>query len=493
MSEPASGSGPAERLTNAGTVGRAALWSMLGNSTGQVMSLLLFLVIARFVSQESFGLMAVSLTVIEFVRRLVLDPLASSLNARSDATRRDYDACFTMILTASAVFAVGLAALAEPLARLIGSPEAAEVLPIVAIILAGMGLTRTHDVWLGRHMQFHKLAVRTIVSVLAGGAVGLTMAMNGFELWSLVGQQITITTVGAITLWIATPWRPRLLFARREFGQNLAQTRHISFANFWTTVSQDIDIIFVSGFFGPVATGLYNAAKRIVLAATLMLSHTVSAVSLSALANIPERDARSSAALHGLAVTSLVTLPAFAGMAAISEDLIALALGHGWEPAGPILAALALSGYALAIHQFCGSILMVEQRAHLNTICSAVASAAVVGLCWSVSSYGALAIAAAVSAGICLALPLRLEFARRAIGASRRQIASALLPSVVAAAAMWVLVNLLQRQVAPTSHLTALALVVPLAVLAYAAVIRSLAPAQFAMAYQLVGRILRRG
>lgn len=475
-----------------GSVGSATFWSMLGNSFGQAMSLLLFLVIAKFVTRESFGLMAISLTSIEIIRRLVIDPIALATNARPDATDRDFDLTFTLILLLTSVMVALVVFLAAPISTVVGLPELGSLLPMVAIILFGMGIGRTHDAWLSRTMNFRALAIRSIVSVVAGGAVGVTMALNGFDLWSLVGQQITVSLTSVAVLWLTTPWQPRLIFSLAGFAENLSQSLHISASNLWNSLSQEADIYFVSGVLGVTIAGIFSAAKRILLAASLTLIYAISAVSISTLSNISAADQRSAAAMQGLTLASLVTLPAFVGLSAIAPDLISLILEPQWSLAGQILQALAFSGYAAMLHTFCSSILMVEQRAGLNNICSVISAGATIAALWVAAPAGAIAIAWAVVASAAITLPLRLELARRVMRFSWHKIAAGLLPSIACTALMWVTTAAIKWSLADQLALVSLPLTILGAIASYGLSVLLIAPRQFALLQQLALHTIRR-
>jgi O-antigen/teichoic acid export membrane protein len=58
------------------SLGRSALWSVLNQSLGQFLVFFVFLVTARFVSKEAFGLMAMAMLSIEFFRQILIESIA---------------------------------------------------------------------------------------------------------------------------------------------------------------------------------------------------------------------------------------------------------------------------------------------------------------------------------------------------------------------------------------------------------------------------------
>lgn len=428
--------------------------------------------------------MAVSLTTIEILRRLALDPIAMATNAKPRANDRDFDITFTLIISLSVLLALLVVALASPLANLLEVPRLVEVLPVVAIILVCMGLWRTHDAYLARNMNFRAIAIRQIASVSVGGSIGLVMAYNGFELWSLVAQQVSANIVSIITLWFGTRWRPRPAFSLAEIRENLNQSLHISAANVSSSVMQDADIYFVSGIFGPVVAGMYSAAKRMLLAAILIVTYAITSVSVSSLANIEDEDERIIAAVQGLTLATLIALPSFVGLSVVSQPLIEFLLDQRWEQSGAILEVLALSGIATTLHLYLGSILMVEQRAKANNLCSAVGAGTAMLMLWLFAHYGPREIAWAIVAGSFVTLPLRVELVRRVFRMDWLQLLEKLWPAAGAALLMWLMTTAQANLVINLPAWVKLLIEVPTAVILYVLGIKIFAPDQFQMVWE---------
>ncbi len=63
-------------------------------------------------------------------------------------------------------------------------------------------------------------------------------------------------------------------------------------------MGKDVDVFFASAFLGPTIAGAYSVAKRVLLAANLILVNAISAVTLPAFANLGAEDERRRAFLN---------------------------------------------------------------------------------------------------------------------------------------------------------------------------------------------------
>ena len=191
-----------------GAIGRGAVWSILNQSIGQILVLLVFLITARFVTKDAFGIMAVCLTVVELFRQTWAESIGTSIAAQKNPTDRDYNAGFLAIAAGGLVSSIIVFLLADIVARLLHHAEIAGTLRWTSLLLLTGGLSRTHETWLMNHLQFRVLALRSLVSIGIGGGVGIVMAVNGYGLSSLIVQQLVTAITGTACLWFATAWRP---------------------------------------------------------------------------------------------------------------------------------------------------------------------------------------------------------------------------------------------------------------------------------------------
>ena len=97
-----------------GAIGRGAVWSILNQSIGQILVLLVFLITARFVPKDAFGIMAVCMLVVGAFRQIWAESVGTSIVAKNNPTDRDYNAGFLIIAAGGLVSAVIVFLLAGP-------------------------------------------------------------------------------------------------------------------------------------------------------------------------------------------------------------------------------------------------------------------------------------------------------------------------------------------------------------------------------------------
>ena len=142
-------------------------------------------------------------------------------------------------------------------------PALAPVLRWLSLSFLINGLSSVQDALLTRDMKFKVLAIRELLGIFVGGIAGVTMALLGFGVWSLVGKQLTDCGVNVVILWKVSKWRPGFSISLRHckelfsYGINVVGLRILSFFNRRSAE-------FMIGYFlGSVALGYYTIAYRV--------------------------------------------------------------------------------------------------------------------------------------------------------------------------------------------------------------------------------------
>jgi PST family polysaccharide transporter len=115
-------------------------------------------------------------------------------------------------------------------------------------------------------------------------------------------------------------------------------------------------------FFGPVAVGLYRIADRVVGGVVTMTMSAIQAVSFSEFSRVQDRpDELRKSVITCIRLTSTVSVPALAGLAAVSYPLMAT-IGPKWIPASQVLKVLCVVGMAMIFAYFTGPLLQALAR-----------------------------------------------------------------------------------------------------------------------------------
>lgn len=339
-------------MTKGRQFGSGAAWAMLDNLAQQVLSFLVFLVLARLVSPTDFGLIAIAHVMVTLVRSTVFDAVAHPVARAQEPTDLLYNRAFTMCILLAASLATAMLISAPTVARFYALPELKTVVMWMSLVVLATGTAAMYEARLVRQMLFKPLAIRSIVSVCIGGCVGLLMAFRGYGVIALVAQQVVTSCMALGLLVIQSAWKPRLVFkglAPRAFLPDATRVSSTGLFNFATAQG---DTLLVSVLMGSHATGIYNFAKRLTSAIYLVIGSSLLKLSISAFADAKNNPTELRAAYTRILATAIFLMaPLLAGISGLAEPVIALVFGPKWAPAAPVLAVLSCFYLLLAINQ----------------------------------------------------------------------------------------------------------------------------------------------
>jgi len=324
-------------------------WSVVDNLAQQVLSFVIFALLARILSPAEFGLLAIAHLVVQFVRMAVLDALAMPVlrGTHTEASgTAPFDWLFSLCALASVLLAAVLALLASHIAWWYGTPELQPVLVGMSLVIVLYGLVRAHEARLLREGNFRLLAIRSVLSVGTGGAVAMVMAWQGAGAMALVGQQVT---TGLVALAIAVTaewrvWRPRWFWSNALLRQHRAEIGRVGLSALLGYGKNNIDIAIVSLLLGSYSTGIYNLAKRVLSAVFLVIGVSLGRVGVTHFVQEKDRPQQLRLAyLKLLSLSLLLMLPIYTLATQLAEPLLRLVFGAQWLPSAALFGWLALA------------------------------------------------------------------------------------------------------------------------------------------------------
>jgi O-antigen/teichoic acid export membrane protein len=340
----------------------ALKWAYMGNIGDRAISALVTVVLAGILGPREFGLVSIALIYINFMQMFLDQGLAVALIQKKDLKQEHCDAVFWLNLWVSLCF-VGVTILISGWwARINHAPELARLLSVLSLGIPIEGLCLVQAAMVRREMDFKSLTIRSNVSVLIGGIVGLGMAVTGFGLWSLVGMQLCRDFSGLLLLWKLGRWRPQFEFSWPHLKELMSFSIHNFSAGLGTFADLQAGSILLGLLFGPVAVGLYRLAERLTGSVVSMATTSIQGVSLPEFSRLQDQPSElRKSALSCIRLSSVVTVPALAGMAAVSGPLMA-SLGPKWVPSTNVLRILCVQGMILSLSYFTGPLLTALGR-----------------------------------------------------------------------------------------------------------------------------------
>jgi O-antigen/teichoic acid export membrane protein len=191
------------RLARRGGV--ASVASVYGTGILQILGVI---VLARLLTPNDFGLVAIVMILTRFAPLLIDFGLADATIQKGRITHNQVSTLFWLSSGLGIAIAVGLAVCSPLIAWLYREPRLQSIGLCFAITFVFTGLSSQHLALLRRTMQFMAIARIQLLSALAGTAVAILIAISGYGYWALVLRPVVNAGCVAAGTWLACGWRP---------------------------------------------------------------------------------------------------------------------------------------------------------------------------------------------------------------------------------------------------------------------------------------------
>lgn len=395
---------------------KGVVWSVIQHWGSQTISFVVFLLLARLLEPEGFGLVALASVFIAFMEIFLDQGLTQAIVQRKELDPEHLDTAFWINLTVGILLTTFGITFAGQIANLFHHPQLAPIVQWLSLSFLFGAFSRVQQAIIHRQLAFKVVAVRSLLATLVGGAVGVVMALGGFGVWSLVNQRLANDLVGALVLWGASDWRPKFNVSVKHFKELFAFGINMVGFNIVNFFNRRADDFLIGYFLGPVALGYYTVAYRVLWVMTQLLVTVTNQVALPTFSRLQEDDVRLQRAFYTVTqFTSLIAFPSFLGVAVLAPELVPVLFGSKWQPSIPVMQVLAFIGILHSMVYFNSTVMMAKGKPSwrfrvncLNAVVNVIAFAVV-------TRWGILAVAVAYVISGYLIFPISIYLVRKLI------------------------------------------------------------------------------
>jgi O-antigen/teichoic acid export membrane protein len=343
------------------------VWVLTDKFGSTLVNFIVNIILARLLSEEDFGIIAMVVVFFEISTTLVYSGLPAALIREKEVTEADKSTTFFFNLGAALLLYLVLYASAPHIAVFFDQDQLQPIVRVMSLNLIIISFSIIQRTLLDRELHFKTQTKTRLAGILISGAVGVWMAFAGFGVWSLVTKFVLISLIDTVLLWIVSGWRPRMIFSMSSFKRLFGFGSKILATNFLDRTFTHIFKVVIGRVFTIGALGYYhwaNSFRNLVVTSLFQTIQRVSYPLLSKLNTDPE--ALKKGYRQVLRISSFVMIPSMIWMAALAEPLVIASIGSKWIPAVPFLQLLCISGLAFHLNAINLNMLLVLGRSDLG-------------------------------------------------------------------------------------------------------------------------------
>ena len=341
-------------------------WSASDAFLGQGMTFLVGLVLARILSPDEYGLIGIVTIFTTILLGFVDSGFSNALIRKKEVTKEDYNTLFCFNMAASLVMYALLFAGAPFVSVFFERPQLVSLVRVTGLLLIIQACSIVQNTNLTKKLDFKTKTMCSLIGALCSGIIGIGMALMGYGVWSLVGQQLSRQLLYTLSLWFLNRWLPTLKLSKGSLKYMWGFGWKLMLSGFLDRLWGQLYKTVVGKFYNPATLGQYTRASEYASLFSSNLTSIVQRVTYPVLAEVQDDKQRMIEGYRRIIkATMFVTAVLMIFLGSVAEPLIYCLIGPQWQEAASYLPLICISMSLYPLHAINLNMLQVQGRSDI--------------------------------------------------------------------------------------------------------------------------------
>ena len=333
---------------------KGLIWGAVNNGATQILNAIFGIVLARLLSPDDYGLIAMLLVFSTVATALQDSGFVIALTNKRDATYDDYNAVFWFNILVSIVAYVILFSVSPWIATFYNEPILTSLSRYFFLGFFIASFSIVPRAILFRRLQQRELALMALSSLLISGTVGITLAANGFAFWGIATQTLVFNLCVTILSWYFSKWRPSFQTSLSTIYSSLKPLLGFSckmlFTYIFNNINNNIFSLLLGRLYNKTEAGIYSQAQKWNVMGSNTITGMIQGIAQPTFVQVGDDKERLCRAFSKmLRFTCFISFPAMLGLALIAREFIVITVTEKWLPSASLMQLLCIAGAFLPL------------------------------------------------------------------------------------------------------------------------------------------------
>jgi teichuronic acid exporter len=323
---------------------QGVMWSAIEKYSSVIISLIISAVLARLISPEAFGVVAVASVLINFMSIFTDMGIGPAIIQRKDLTQGNLNSIFTFTAIGGIVLSALFYLSSKSISAFYNDDALILICQILSINLFFASLNIVPHAALLKDRQFKLIAKRTLLLQVCSGIISVYFAYKGAGMYALLISPI-FTTVGMFFYNIKyAPQKIDFRFDVTPFKKIYAFSIYQFMFSFMNYFSRNIDTLIIGRYFSLKDLGYYDKSYRLMMLPLQNVSNVITPVMQPILSSLQDNKAELAKKYNQIIkLIGTISFPLSVFLFFSGAQLIRIVYGNNWDQAIPVFRVLALS------------------------------------------------------------------------------------------------------------------------------------------------------
>jgi O-antigen/teichoic acid export membrane protein len=318
-------------------------WTFLSQFSTATFSLVIGIIMMRYIPPEDYGLIAMIIPAISFITIFNSFAVSSSIVSKIDISDNELSSLFWTRLLISIILAILLVASSPIIISFYNEPRLILIIYCYAIILIINSLNYVYNGFYKKRLNFKSLAKAEIISVSISGLIGLYLATQSFGYKSVLAKDLILAFLILLFSLYNIRWFPSFTFNLNSLKYHFVFGMNVTLIGILNFFSRSLDDILIGKKFGSQALGLYSKGYSLLVLPLNLVSKSFTSVLLPYIAK-EQNQLNNASQIYLKAMRGVlgINTPMCIFMFFVCSDLVEFFLGDQWLGIIPFLQVFAI-------------------------------------------------------------------------------------------------------------------------------------------------------
>lgn len=329
---------------------KSTKWVLMSTMISKVWQPIVMIILARLLSPNDFGLMALALVVMTFMNMFQDFGLIAALIQYSDNVDKAANVVFWTNLGLGVIWYILLFSASPYFALFFDNKDVTNILRVIGLSFVIYPLMSVQLTKLSKEMEFKRLFFFNLVPAIIPGMISVSLALIGYGVWALVFGTLISSIIQVLIVWLFISWRPRWEYDINILKKFLGFGSFVSMGSFLGWGITQIDNLFVGKFLGAGQLGIYSFGWNIGFWPLQNVILPLTKIFYPMFSNFKgDMGAIKKYYLKILEMTSMIIFPIGVFILMTSQLFIPLLLGAKWNEAIPVIQFFSIFGIIASV------------------------------------------------------------------------------------------------------------------------------------------------
>jgi len=344
-------------------------WTSVSSLFTTLLQIVQISILARYLSPEDFGLMAIVMVVIGFSRIFSDMGISNGIIHYQNTSHEQLSSLYWLNIASGILIFLIISILSPFIAAFYKEPELINLLILLATTFVILATSNQYRVLFQKELQFDFIVKIEIFSAIVAFVVAIVSAVEGLGVYALAYATLVnvVISSGLFFFFGIQKHVPSLIYKHNDIKQyisfGLFQMGN-STANYFNS---QIDTILIGKLLGVEALGIYSIAKQLVMRPFQIINPIITKVAFPAMAKVQDNQTKlKNIYLRIVEFLGTINFPIYAMVILFAPEIVMIIFGNQWKSSVEIVQILAIAIAAITIGNPVGSLLLAKGQIKLE-------------------------------------------------------------------------------------------------------------------------------